>query len=171
MPSFHCERTSSHEYKWNSTSCPEGVPRKKKGVSTAKAAVAIDISGAHPSLPRPASRETLPRRSFALDSPPDFVFAASFAPTSLPAESLFRVGYMFAQGQNRCTKVIRGISALRSRSWMGCCPLGFNRDLILLKPSRNSDQLPFSHWVEQTTEGRGPTSETGRGFFALRKKF
>src|SRR5580700_5657711 len=84
MPSFHCERTSSHEYKWNSTSCPEGVPRKKKGISTAKAAVAIDISGAHAMPPRRASRATFLATLLATllepSSSPDFMFAASFAP-------------------------------------------------------------------------------------------
>src|SRR5580700_5074757 len=106
MPSFHCERTSSHEYRWNSTSCPEGVPRKKKGVSTANAATAIEITGAHAGLRLRALPETLRGTSLEPDSPLDFAFPASFAPTSVPAESLFRVGYMFAQGRNRCTKLI-----------------------------------------------------------------
>src|SRR5271163_2469732 len=80
MPSFHCVKTSSHEYKWNSTSCPEGVPRKKKGLSTAKAATAIDTSGAHARLLRRASREMLPAILSEPSSFPDFMFAASFAP-------------------------------------------------------------------------------------------
>src|SRR5580658_2346210 len=84
MPSFHCERTSSQEYKWNSTSCPEGVPRKKKGISAAKAAVAIDISGAQAKLLRRASRAmflaSLTATLLEPSSFPDFMFAASFAP-------------------------------------------------------------------------------------------
>src|ERR1700691_3197841 len=89
MPSFHCERTSSHEYKWNSTSCPEGVPRKKKGISTAKAAVAIEISGAHLSLLRRALPETLRRTSLEPGSVPDFMFAASFVPPASPRSRCF----------------------------------------------------------------------------------
>src|SRR5580698_9929855 len=120
MPSFHCDRTSSHEYKWNSTSCPEGVPRKKKGISTAKAAIAIDISGAHTRLPPRASREKLLATLLATllepSSPPDFMFAASFAATRPPAELLSRAAYMFAQGRKPCTELTRRTSHV-SQSW------------------------------------------------------
>jgi hypothetical protein len=59
IPCFHWESTSSHEYKWNSTSCPEGVPRKKNGISTARAAAPIASSGAQSS-----AASDVPVRSF-----------------------------------------------------------------------------------------------------------
>jgi hypothetical protein len=40
MPSFHCATTSIQENKWNSKSCPEGFPQKKKGTTTANAVAA-----------------------------------------------------------------------------------------------------------------------------------
>ena len=39
------------------------MPRKKKGISTTKAATAIDISRAHGNLPRGASHETFSQLS------------------------------------------------------------------------------------------------------------
>src|ERR1035438_3624597 len=77
MPCFHCARTSSHEYKWNSTSCPEGVPRKKKGISTAKAAAAIERSGAQ--VRRLRRSGTLLSGGSELSARPDFPMVASFA--------------------------------------------------------------------------------------------
>src|SRR5208282_2018305 len=42
IPCFHWPRTSIQEFTWNSKSCPEGLPRKKKGRITRKA-VAITM--------------------------------------------------------------------------------------------------------------------------------
>jgi hypothetical protein len=78
IPCFHCDRTSSHEYKWNSTSCPEGIPRKKNGISIANAAEAIEKSGAQISL--------LGGAEAALPAWLDFIAADSFVPTKLRAE-------------------------------------------------------------------------------------
>src|SRR5450432_3967906 len=65
MPCFHCARTSSHEKQWNSKSCPEGLPLKKNGISTAKAAAAMSRNGFQNSDPpgvakSPRGRELLP---------------------------------------------------------------------------------------------------------------
>src|ERR1700692_4745100 len=78
MPCFHCPRTSSHEYKWNSTSCPEGVPKKKKGTSTAKAAAAIKAMGIHARRFLGSLRK--PRGDAGSRSCPDCKVAASFSP-------------------------------------------------------------------------------------------
>src|SRR4029077_1495792 len=40
MPSFHWPRTSIHENMWNSKSCPDGLPRQKKGVMASRQAPA-----------------------------------------------------------------------------------------------------------------------------------
>src|SRR5436305_10714053 len=98
MPCFHCDSTSSHEYKWNSTSCPEGVPRKKKGISTANAAAAIVRNGDHKRLLR-AGMITLcgPRDSKSREREPPVgpicAFSASFAPEHSRRDPL-RCSYM-----------------------------------------------------------------------------
>src|SRR6266853_984925 len=33
IPCFHCSATSSQEVAWNSKSCPEAMPRQKKGAT------------------------------------------------------------------------------------------------------------------------------------------
>src|SRR5277367_1475230 len=43
IPCRHCPSTSIQEFTWNSKSCPEGLPREKKGRITRNAA-AITIS-------------------------------------------------------------------------------------------------------------------------------
>src|ERR1700719_254927 len=90
MPCFHCDNTSSHEYKWNSTSCPDGVPRKKNGTSIAKAAVAIASNGDH----KIVRAGTITSRGSPATSrerePPAFpvcAFSASFAPRNTRAET------------------------------------------------------------------------------------
>src|ERR1700722_13332240 len=77
MPCFQAERTSSQEYRWNSTSWPEGVPRNKNGSSTAKAAAAIERSGVHVRLTRRSPNCTA--GDVAPSDCPDFPMVASFA--------------------------------------------------------------------------------------------
>ena len=45
MPSLHWLSTSIQEFMWNSKSWPEGIPRKKVGTKTAKAASAMVSRG------------------------------------------------------------------------------------------------------------------------------
>src|SRR5580658_85094 len=127
VPSFHCERTSSQVYKWNSKSWPEGRPRKKKGISTANAAKAIERSGIHRKLLEGALPETanVPRNDDERTLP-GFVIAASFSPTSLRAETLPQVGVHIRTKEGMVRE--------------GCPPL-FNSDLTFLKPPCNRNDL------------------------------
>src|SRR6266700_2538380 len=45
MPCFHCPSTSIQENKWNSKSCPEGLPLRKNGTMTANAAAMMVSTG------------------------------------------------------------------------------------------------------------------------------
>src|SRR5437867_6265723 len=45
MPCFHCPSTSIQENKWNSKSCPEGLPLRKNGTMTANAAAMMMSTG------------------------------------------------------------------------------------------------------------------------------
>ena len=109
IPCLHWLQTSSHEYRWNSTSCPDGVPRKKKGVSTAKTVAPIASSGAQSSLGIPAMD-----RSFTIA--PDFsrVFLEQFS---------FRQNQNFSPSQFNSDlillKSLRNARTIRYSHWGG----------------------------------------------------
>src|ERR1700688_3700082 len=101
MACFHSERTSSQVYRWNSTSWPEGVPRKKNGSSTAKAAAAIERSDVHVRLTRRSPNCTA--GGVAPSDCPDFPIVASFAYQPPCRDTYLKLLYMFAQRLERRT--------------------------------------------------------------------
>src|SRR5579863_6358417 len=125
MPCFHCASTSSQEYRWNSTSCPEGVPRKKKGISTAKAAAEITSRGNH-NNGRLSTAGGIEGKSFS---------GVAMVRSVVRIES--SVARFPTWGDSHRFESI------------------FNRDLTLLKSPRNADRIPFSHWGGTDHEGRG----------------
>ncbi len=117
-------------------SWPDGVPKKKKGISTANAAPQIASRGTQRSdnAGGPAIPETFGGYAGSIVFP-------RFAP-----------GIQFA----RCSTIETQIENISVYT--------FNPNLILLKPSGNGFPLAYSQRVEQTKIGE-PAPETGFGFF------
>src|ERR1700722_7705865 len=161
MPCFQAERTSSQEYRWNSTSWPEGVPRKKNGSSTAKAAAAIERSGAHVRLMRRSPNCTA--GDVAPSDCPDFAMVASFAYQPPCGDTYLKLLYMFAQRLERRTNPnANDIASFWARLYSST----FNIPETI--PQQSSASVLALGW-NRPRRLKGP-SQTGPGSSPLRKQ-